>query len=36
MTVIHPTSGRPVTFDAPLPSDLERFLHTLESHAKSL
>lgn len=35
MTVVHPTSGRPITFEAPLPEDLERFLHTLD-HAKAV
>jgi len=30
MTVNHPTSGRPITFDAPLSEDLERFLHALQ------
>jgi 23S rRNA pseudouridine955/2504/2580 synthase len=36
MTVIHPTSGRAVTFEAPLPPELERFLHIVESHAKAV
>jgi 23S rRNA pseudouridine955/2504/2580 synthase len=36
MTVNHPTSSRPITFDAPLSEDLARFLHGLESHAKAV
>jgi 23S rRNA pseudouridine955/2504/2580 synthase len=36
MTVTHPSSGGPITFEAPLPDDLERFLHSLESHAKAV
>ena len=29
LTVVHPETGRPVTYEAQLPEDLARFLHTL-------
>jgi 23S rRNA pseudouridine955/2504/2580 synthase len=33
LTVAHPMTSRRMTFEAPLPGDLERFLHTLEADA---